>query len=304
MKQLNLILCLIVGLIIACELNANQESAKKELDGKGIALSKYELYKNITAKNDEIVNLLYKAGVQPLKKNEELLFASYEGHYDTVKKLVDSGIDVNSSFEGQTPLIAASNKGNIKIIKFLLSKGANVDEGKSTSALLEAVKNNHLDCAKLLLEKGANPDLLKDDCVEPKDAITLAVNNKNNQMIKLLVECGSRLPYDDCELNFEIMLAPAITGNQDELNKYLFIIDESYPKISVKEYYECKALDLAIKYNNKKMVMFLLTEKKVKPTKQSIDIAKENNRKDILQLLEQYVDKPTLTHEQEHNKQK
>lgn len=301
MKKLNIIFCFIVGLIIACGFDAKQESARKELDGKGIVVSKYELYKYIVSNNDEIVALLYKAGVKPLKKDEELLFASYEGHFDTVKKLVDSGIDVNSSYEGQTPLIGASSKGHINIIKFLLSKGADVNKGKSTSALLQAVKNNYFDCVKLLLEKGANPNVLKDDCIEPKDAITLAVDNK---MIKLLVNYGSRLPYDDCELNFEIMLAPAITGNQDELNKYLFIIDESYPKISIKEYYQSKTLDLAIKYGNKKMVIFLLTEKKVKPTKHSIEIAKEHNRKDILTILEKHAGTSTLLHEQEHSKQK
>jgi len=301
---------MVVFILCGCATNQSvMQDAKESLEGKGIEVSKYELYKYQNANNKEIVKLLHEAGVEPLKKNEELLYASYEGHADVVNCLIKEGTNVNNDvFTTSNPLIAASISGQLDIIKILQANGAIINDADyrykpfSTTALLEAVNANHFDCVKFLLEKGANPNLCKYSSIDPRDAIGLAIKNENNNMVKLLVKYGSRLPCDDCGLDLESMLAPAIIGDQDELGKCLLIIDESYPKISINEYYKHKALNLAIKYGNKRMVHFLLAEKKIKPTKQSIEIAKRYKQMDIRKLLEQYADRSTLTSKREHGK--
>jgi ankyrin repeat protein len=82
-----------------------------------------------------------------------------------VKFLIDSGADVNGYVPGdETPLINASARGQMEVVKYLVSRGANVslavhrDESPDSelrSPLSEARKNGHDDVVKLLESLGA-----------------------------------------------------------------------------------------------------------------------------------------------------
>ena len=100
------------------------------------------------------VNIKGRFGVTPL------LLATRKGHLDIVKKLVQKGADVNIATKSNyTPLFSASALGHFEIAKFLVLKGANVNVADSftkTTPLHLAVENERHDLCKLLIDNVKN----------------------------------------------------------------------------------------------------------------------------------------------------
>ena len=66
----------------------------------------------------------------------------------------------NSGGTGHTPLIYAARAGHVDIVRYLLSKGANVNRkttGMQATALHRAAGQGNVEIVKLLLEYGADP---------------------------------------------------------------------------------------------------------------------------------------------------
>lgn len=82
-----------------------------------------------------------------------------EGHVAIVKLLLARGADVEDGGEGDwTPLMSAAMYGDCKIIKALIEHGARVEGHEDHTPLSLAAQNNHLEASVLLLEHGANPN--------------------------------------------------------------------------------------------------------------------------------------------------
>jgi ankyrin repeat protein len=74
--------------------------------------------------------------------------------FDKIKLLVEHGADVNAADEsGNTPLSLAAAAGDIRIVQYLLDKGAKSKVG-TVSPLAAAAAAGHLDCVKFLIEQG------------------------------------------------------------------------------------------------------------------------------------------------------
>jgi hypothetical protein len=77
------------------------------------------------------------------------------GHNPTLLKRKDYG---PFSFEGKTPLMVASMKGHVEVVRLLIDKGAAIDEHTSgTTALWYACHHGRLPVVRLLVERGADP---------------------------------------------------------------------------------------------------------------------------------------------------
>jgi ankyrin repeat protein len=114
-----------------------------------------------------------------------LIEAIEAGDIDGVKKYIENEIDkysvesgvqdeaqqlsveralieslVNTRFGQETPLISAIRHGNLEIVKFLVSKGAdvNLDDEYDVTPLHIAAKHGQLETAKFLVSKGAEVD--------------------------------------------------------------------------------------------------------------------------------------------------
>ncbi len=93
----------------------------------------------------------------------ELLYVADSGSIADVKKLIEQkNADVNFyNEEGVTALMFAAQAGHDTIVKYLISKGANVNS-KSTyfqfSPLISTIKNDYLKTAEILIRNGANVD--------------------------------------------------------------------------------------------------------------------------------------------------
>ncbi len=120
-----------------------------------------------------------------------------DGDLDAVKLLieeehaaVDTLIDYGTS--SITPLIKASWDGDLPIVQYLLSKGADVNardtESKGT-ALLNAVTREHVEVVKALIAAKANIGVRN---MFDFNAFTTAVAAGNEQIASMLLEAGAK----------------------------------------------------------------------------------------------------------------
>lgn len=93
-------------------------------------------------------------------KSTPLMIAAGSGHLDIVEMLLGHpkiAIDMRAEYYGRTALIEAAVKGHISIVKALIANGADVNRFDKTgrnSALVESIKNGHVDVAIHLLRSG------------------------------------------------------------------------------------------------------------------------------------------------------
>ncbi|GLH12376.1 hypothetical protein R5R35_011698 [Gryllus longicercus] len=91
----------------------------------------------------------------------EFVWGIKNGDLEQVRDIVErKEIDVNKEIDGRPPIHYAADYGQGDVIKYLVSKGADVNakDKHGISALLAAVWEGHTDCVKLLLEQGASKD--------------------------------------------------------------------------------------------------------------------------------------------------
>lgn len=88
--------------------------------------------------------------------------AANSGNIAEVRKLIANGKDINTDTVnryGRSPLVLATRKGHIEVVKVLLDAGANINTAgdRGNTALIYAALYNEVEIAKLLLSN--NPDV-------------------------------------------------------------------------------------------------------------------------------------------------
>ena len=117
----------------------------------------------------------------------ELLFKAIRlGHFNVVKFLIDVGVNIESKNEHEdTLLMWATTFGHYNIIALLIEKGANINEGVWTPLMLASI-NSRLKIVQFLIDKGADIEV-KDD-YEGRTALKLAITHNRFDIVKILVE--------------------------------------------------------------------------------------------------------------------
>ncbi|MFH0824680.1 MAG: ankyrin repeat domain-containing protein, partial [Pseudomonadota bacterium] len=146
---------------------------------------------------EELLRLMEEgADLGAAKENEgltPLILAASGGHLETVRCLLDRGVDVNATDKfGSTALIRASAKGHIEVVRLLLDRGARVNatSGSGTTALIKAALLGHSEVSRELLDRGADVNVT----VQNTTTITLlmmACNISPSDVVELLVERGA-----------------------------------------------------------------------------------------------------------------
>jgi ankyrin repeat protein len=160
--------------------------------------------------NSANINCIFKNGYTPL------MIAIENGNFPLVKFFVKHGADVglwkntpnqfiewanNDDYDllkryrylykdsvfsnGYTPLMLAVKTGNKQIVKYLIKKGADINE---KDLLTIACKNNNTDLSCFLAKMGANVNVISENVKTP---LMYAAENRNLEICKCLIKNGS-----------------------------------------------------------------------------------------------------------------
>ena len=132
------------------------------------AVGKVEKVKSILKKKPVTVNDFAPDGFQPLG------LASFFGHVEVVRFLLESGAEVNTPSQNGlkvTPLNSAAAGRHYEIAMLLLEKGANpnIRQEGDFVPLHSAAMNGQIEMVKLLLQFGADKDLKSADGKTSRD---------------------------------------------------------------------------------------------------------------------------------------
>ncbi len=164
-----------------------------------------------------IIDALLKAGADANTKNPEgetpLMAVARSGNGEAARLLVEARADVNAkeSFGGQTALMWAAAQSQPEMVKFLASKGADLDargivrqwERKvikeprpkdmskgGFTALIYAAREGCVDCARHLMAAGADPDSEDPERITP---LNMALLNLHFEFAAFRVNAGADL---------------------------------------------------------------------------------------------------------------
>lgn len=170
---------------------AKKRLAKKNLLDRGIPFTS-DCFATYIAKNKiEIVNEFLEAGMSVNSRDDMgvpmLNIACRNDNFEFVEMILNLGAELNASSDdrGYTAVMDAVWRGNEKITKYLIDKGADLNtinkEGQTN--LILAVGANRENIVKLLAENGADPDI-KD--MMGMSAYTYASLFKKTRIVEIL----------------------------------------------------------------------------------------------------------------------
>lgn len=111
---------------------------------------------NATERNNESATTSNKITVTSIVKVNPFCVAISKGDFETVKKMIQFGENVNKTSNGKTPLMYAARYNRVEIINLLLENGAEVDiKDKGGRTAIDYAKISKALKAKKVLESAS-----------------------------------------------------------------------------------------------------------------------------------------------------
>lgn len=169
-----------------------------------------------------------------MKSNDNPIFGIIErGDLQQVKELLGKTYALSTLNDAKAdPIIFASQKGQLEIVKFLIDKNneANLDccDYDGISALQWASYNGHLEVVKLLIEHGADVNTKCNDGITP---LMEAAQWGHTEIIKLLIDNGADVNAKDNSYRTALDYAKCEGCAVANRNKTIEILEESKEKV-------------------------------------------------------------------------
>lgn len=183
----------------------------------------------LTPKSEEEIKSAL-SGSTLRRRNERLMDACRDGDFDTVKFLITSGALVNSEKWADTSLTVAIRFNHMKIVKFLIKNGANVNRMNryGETPLVSAVENGKIRMVFLLVESGARLRSVSSRFVEP---LWVAVKCGYPDIVKYLIEKGANTsiinPHTGSLIKTAQYFRECYSDKRKEYNEIIKILNDS-----------------------------------------------------------------------------
>jgi serine/threonine-protein phosphatase 6 regulatory ankyrin repeat subunit B len=146
-----------------------------------------------------------------------LMQACYYGHTAVVGVLLDKGADINlMNSWGATPLLAATQSGNMTLVKMLIQHKASVtpcDKSPTQfTPLMAAAQNGHEGITAVLLNNSADPNVQL--AGSKYTALMFATLNGHMSLVRLLLKHGADKEMESSSSQKSVAIAGAI-GRED-----------------------------------------------------------------------------------------
>jgi ankyrin repeat protein len=146
-------------------------------------------------RDDLVIAQRVRASREKDQKQRQLDAAVVCGHLQRVEEAIQAGAEVDLG-DPTPPLVEAAKRGNLEIVRFLVTQGrANVEIGEKSTPLMQAAKAGHLDIVQFLLTEGkADPNK---NSLEGT-ALHQAIREGQADVVRLLVKTpGIKLEEQD-----------------------------------------------------------------------------------------------------------
>lgn len=174
---------------------------------QAILMGNFRLVKRLLKKDNSGAGLILPRGQTLL---DHAMYTMQENTAYTVKLLLQTGrIDVNHKDEdGCTPLIHASSRGKIGVVRELLNAHASIDlpDNKGRTALSHAAESGKKGMVWVLLSAGASVDLRDGD---GRTALAHAASSGSKDVVKVLLDAGAYIDAQDVNGQTPASLAEA-----------------------------------------------------------------------------------------------
>lgn len=241
-------------------------------------------YEHIESRYDEnssVAEYLINNGADINVTNEDgetpLMYASKVHNIKVIELLIQKGADVNFYKGGSTALISAceySHERNIDVIKYLVSKNANINaqDNKGDTALNKTLDTSDegsidildFEIAHFLIEQGADVNIKNKREYTPFIYLGMGEGNFNNKsfqeyrikLAEVLLEKGADINAKDYNGYTSLMWACASSGSRFA-EPYVKFLVEKGADINIEDNHGDTALDIAENLKLRKIVSIL-----------------------------------------------
>ncbi len=216
------------------------------------------------AKIDMLIRLGVDVNAKSVKNGSALLVATAVGNLPIIEYLVSSGADVNITTItglGVTPLLLACQNGDNDIVEFLIEKGArlNMLPNAVNTPLNMAIDYGHKEVVETLIKNGVR---VNEQVVFPQiyiSPLVKAIKKENKDIVEILIKNGAKVNQQDA-----IGYTPLMYASQKGNVEIVKLLIKKGADVNIKNKVGFTALKVAKDEKTQKAIIDAVKDKKVK----------------------------------------